>query len=105
MQGLLEGTFDIVCTGRPEPQEITMNTGFLCTTHITQQSGVGPVTYHTVETEGKETVTVEIAAHNLRGHHEGLCGEATVTNGTYEGKLTLRGTDSTGNTTNLTISP
>ena len=101
--GTSEGTVDIIgCTGG----EITINAP-LCTIHVTEQEGVGPVTYHTVS-GSPEDVTIESHANNIVSHHEGFfCGGSahTDTAGTYTGKVTITGYRDAAHTeqTNVTI--
>jgi hypothetical protein len=87
--GTSEGTVDLVC---PEEQQVEIKVaGGLCTTDIPEQSGVNGITYHTVETEGIEEITVEVHATNIAYKETGLCGEGELTNNAeYNGKVTLK---------------
>jgi hypothetical protein len=94
------GTVDINC---PEENTIVANGGFLCTAYVGSQEGLSHVIYRNTVTNSHETVTVEATVENIHVFHEGLCGEATTTGGFYEGKATVRGTNSGGGTTDITV--
>jgi hypothetical protein len=94
------GTVDINCPGE---SAIVANGGFLCTAYVGSQEGLNHVIYRNASTSGHTTVTVEATVENIHVFHEGLCGEATTTGGFYEGKATVRGTNSGGGTTDITV--
>jgi hypothetical protein len=117
-----EGTADIVC---PEGVAGVTVTAGTCTVTVPPQEGVGPVFYRTATTpntqereEGKrEDVTVEARIGEEIGgvqtaHYNPItyntsgfpCGSQTGRHdGTYTGTVTVKGHDSIGNLTDVTV--
>lgn len=110
--GTTEGTADIIC---PAGGEITIIAEAGCAVHIPEQTGVGPVYFHTVETGTKEEITVEakinhvpVSLHNHGFKYKGTgfacnTGGAYKEDGSYTGKVTVKGDDINGNQTNITV--
>lgn len=89
-KGETEGTVDILgCTGGEN--SITVNGGGLCTVHIPEQNGVGPVKYRTINPSGVEQVTIEPLVTNIKYRHTGLCGNGEAANGQYTGTVVAFG--------------
>ena len=100
--GVTQGTVDIInCTNADK--SITINGGALCTVHVPEQTGVGPVTYRTINPGSKKEVTIEPNVVNIAYHHTGLCGNATNNNGTYTGNVIVKGQNAASEQTDVTV--
>jgi hypothetical protein len=107
--GKTEGTVEIKCEKAGEKIEVE-EAG--CTVTVAPQT-VGPVYYYTTHTTGHpEEVTVEAKVGKTATLHNnaidyvtsGLtCGSHTETDGTYEGKVTIKGFNASNAQTNVTV--
>ena len=87
--GTSEGTVDLVCS-KNEGVLIDIGNG-LCTVKVPAQNGINGITYHTVETDGIEEITVEAHSNNLSYRDGGAGGNETLqNNGKYRGKATVK---------------
>jgi hypothetical protein len=87
--GTSEGTVDVVCPAGQQV-EIVIAAG-LCTVDVPAQTGVNGITYHTVETNEIEEITVEAHANNITYRETGACGNGELKhNGEYHGKATVK---------------
>jgi len=98
--GTSSGTVDIVCPAGSTG--ITVNSPGLCLIHIFAQNGLGPVNYSTMAGP-PEDITIEPNVNNITYTHTGLCGNATKADGTYTGKVTVKGSNASGGQTNATV--
>jgi len=95
-----KGTMDIVCPAGSTG--FTVTSAGLCTIHTFAQNGLGPVNYSTM-TGPPEDITIEFNITNKTYTHTGLCGNATKADGTYTGKITVKGSNASGGQTNVTV--
>jgi len=97
------GTVDIV--NCPTTAPIVVNVaGGLCTIEISNQTGIGPVTYTTTATT-PSTITAEInAVKTITTSSSGKCGTDGVL-GDYSGDVTFEGTNESGIQTPMKVVP
>ena len=95
-----KGTLDIVCPAGSTG--ITVISPGLCTKHIFAQNGIGPVNYSTMA-GSPEDITIEPSFTNMTYTHTGLCGNATKSDGTSTGKITIKAENASGVQTNSTV--
>jgi hypothetical protein len=94
------GTVDIV--NCPTTAPIFVSVPGFCTVTITNQSGIGPVTYKTTVTS-PSTITAEVNATNIVV--TGALGCATATHADYAGNVTFEGTNASGAQTAIKVLP
>lgn len=101
--GETTGTVDLVDTKGSETDCVALEAPG-CILHIPPQNGINRIRYKTVKTGVKEEVTVTVTSNNITYHHTGfLCGNGSKADGTYEGKITITGTNVEGNQTDVTV--
>jgi poly(3-hydroxybutyrate) depolymerase len=86
--GTSAGSVDLVCAGENEVEIVVA--GGLCTVSVPPQTGINGITYHTVETNEIEEITVEAHSSNIKYSESGACGSGTDTNGVYNGRSTVK---------------
>jgi hypothetical protein len=95
------GTVDIV--NCPTTAPIVFTVAGICTVKISNQNGIGPVTYTTTATT-PSTITAEVnAVNNIAVTGTGICASATVTD--YSGDVTFEGTTAGGVQTAIKVLP
>jgi hypothetical protein len=107
-EGKSEGTVGVECPSEKKIEILAAG----CTVKIGPQT-IGPVYYSTIKTgSGLEHITAEAKIGQTATTHNnaidystsGLtCGTKTETDGTYKGNVTFTGFNSSGTTTNLTV--
>jgi hypothetical protein len=95
------GTVDIV--NCPTTAPIVVTVAGICTVNISNQTGIGPVTYHTTATT-PSTITAEVNAVNtIAVTGTGICASAVKAD--YAGNVTFEGTNEKGEQTAIKILP
>jgi hypothetical protein len=104
--GTSTGTVDIVNCPPTAPIEMTVivNTVKLCQVKISNQTGIGPVTYTTTATAPSTITAVVNAVNSIVVTGSGIaCSSAATTD--YEGDVTFEGTTSAGAQSAIKVLP
>jgi hypothetical protein len=100
--GTSSGTVNIV--NCPSTAPIEVNVSGLCLIKISNQTGIGPITYKT-NAVSPTTVNIEPHATNIAYSKSGLCGTGSGTNAEYSGSVTVKGKNAGGTQTAVKVIP